>query len=124
MRFSCTSCRTPLSVPYEWAGMAVTCPACGQETRLEAREGRHDGGSGYAVSFDDFVRLLHVEAWRGEVHPVVARLLGCSVEEHEGRFILRAPDGSVMPYEAAHLRIQGSAASQRELYQLAMSVWR
>lgn len=124
MHFSCTSCRTQLSASYEWAGMAVTCPGCGEQTRLEIREGRHISTSGYAVSFDDFVRLLHAEAWRREAHPVVARVLGCSIEEHQGRFILRAPDGAVIPYEAAHFQIQGSPASQRELYQLAMRLWR
>ena len=80
--------------------------------------------SGYGISFRDFVGLLNDKGWREETHPLIEQLLGCLIQQHGDSFILRAKNGTYIPYEVAHLQIQAHSASQGQLYQLAMSLWR
>lgn len=123
MPLYCNTCNATLDAGYEWIGLSVTCPLCLASTVLRPRPGQ-GVVSEYELTYDQFISLLTVDSWRQEARPFVGRILGCSVKSRGEGFVLEMSDGAVMPPEVAHLRIQGNAESQRDLYGLAMGMWR
>lgn len=130
MGFFCEHCDAEIDAPYEWGGMLIGCPGCSGLTTLRYKSGQSIAlsSSGYSLPFRDFVGLMTQEGWREQAHPLVERLLECSIERGQNSFgstfVLRARSGALIPYEVAHLRIQADADAQRRLYNLAMNLWR
>ena len=126
MGFFCKSCDTAIKAPYEWWGMSVACPSCASVAPLQMREGQPVpmSSSGSGLTFRSFVGLLNTSGWREEAQPLIQQLLGCSIEKRGEAFVLKAPNGELIPYEVAHLQLQASSNSRGDLYELAMSLWR
>jgi len=122
MSFFCKHCGVEIDAPYEWGGMAVCCPSCSRLEPLQYRNGQRIAisASGYGVSFGDFVQLLNSK----EAHSLICAMLSCSVKEHGNAFVLVSERGSFISNEYAHLTIQAHSVNQRQLYNLAMSLWR
>jgi hypothetical protein len=82
-----------------------------------------DHGSGYKVTYDDFLQLLTDRHWR----PAIARLLGdwfgYQVERKENETIVRTREGHLVDIPRLHAAIQSDARQQYELYQTAMNLW-
>ncbi|MES2934936.1 MAG: hypothetical protein V4805_15765 [Pseudomonadota bacterium] len=124
MNFHCMQCNAKIAAAYDWRGMTVTCPACSQQLVLEYGIGQAISDSGYAISFTDFCNLLAVDGWWQAAHPVVARMLHCAIEKLHNKFVLKQDDGALIPLEIAHLSIQSDPVKQREMYGVAMNLWR
>jgi hypothetical protein len=126
MSFFCKHCDAEIEAPYEWGGMSLACPCCARVSPLQYKNGQRIAmsASGYGMSFGDFVNLVAEKSGRERAHPLIERLLACSIEVHGGGFILRAKSGTFIPCEVAHLRIQADPVAQEQLYQLAMTLWR
>lgn len=106
--------------------MSISCPSCNYVAPLQYKTGQRIAmsKSGWGISFGDFVGLMTYNGWREQAHPLIKKLLNCSIQKHGEKFILRTESDTVIPYEVAHLQIQADLAKQSELYNLAMSLWR
>jgi hypothetical protein len=126
MGFFCEKCSADIEAPYEWAGVPVSCPSCTLIVPLQHKMGQPvaPSSSGYEISFDQFIGLLNTRGWREHAHPMIARLLACSIEQHVDTFRLRARSGALIPIVVAHLKIQADSDHRQQIYDLAMSLWR
>jgi len=124
MSFLCDHCEGLLAASHAWVGMTVVCPSCAQTTKIGYRDGQLVEQTGYAITYADFVQLLSYGPYRPKVAPEMRRLVGCAIDDRDGRAVLVLPDGSLMPDEVAHLAIQGDSSKQRTLYGVAMGLWR
>jgi hypothetical protein len=124
MSFFCPYCNTENGLGYEWEGMNLPCAACLRPIELKYRLGQSIHSSAYAITFRDFCRLVNDKDTIQTAHPLLARLLDCTVVPFSGRFVLKQPDGALIPLEAAHLHSQSDPVNQRALYGLAMDLWR
>jgi len=126
MGFFCQECGTDIEAPYEWAGVPVSCPSCSLVVPLQHKNGQPVAASisGRGISFEQFVSLMNTRGWRENAHPLIARLLGCSIEQHDNSFRLRAKNGALIPLVVAHFNIQADSDRRGQIYNLAMSMWR
>jgi hypothetical protein len=126
MGFFCKECSADIEAPYEWTGAPVSCPSCALVVPLQHKSGHPvaTSNSGDGISFEQYVGLMNTRGWRENAHPLIARLLNCSVEQHNGSFSLRAKNGALIPSLFAHLKIQADPDCRRQIYNLAMSMWR
>jgi hypothetical protein len=124
MRFLCNNCDQEIQANHYWKGMSIACPSCGKSTELEYREGQKIPNIGYSMSFSDFKQLLSYEPYSKTIHPIVEKLLKCSIKRTKIGIELVAEDGSLIPLEVAHFEIQMNDSSRGEVYNAAMSQWR
>jgi hypothetical protein len=76
------------------------------------------------MTFSDFKQLLTYGPYSEVVDPLVKELLGCAIERSEMGVRLVDEDGSLIPFEAAHLEIQSNDETQGHIYNIAMGLWR
>jgi len=81
-------------------------------------------GTGYRVTFKDFVALLSDPAWRGAIRPLVEKWFNCTVMDVGGQPQLKSATGEVLSLSAVHEQIQADTDKQYTLYQAAMNLWR
>jgi len=124
MRFLCDHCDTKIHTEHFWEGLSVVCPNCGQPTELKYRNGQSIPDTGYSISFRDFKQLITYDAYAEAIDPVIQKLLKCSIERTAKGAKLMAEDGSLIPFEAAHLEIQLDPEARGVIYNTAMSQWR
>lgn len=124
--FYCENCDAKIGAPYEWGSISICCPACTKFTPLRRKSGQQVtmSGTGYGLTFGDFMSLLETRAWEQKTQSLIESLLSCTTERKGEYFILMASDGAIISYEHAHLKIQADPVTQRQIYGLAMSLWR
>ena len=91
---------------------------------LQYRNGQSIPTHGYELTFQDFCQLIEDSYNRSVTHPRIAKLLNCTVALLDGRFVLQQAGGALIPFEVAHFLLQSDPIKQRDLYNMAMSVWR
>jgi hypothetical protein len=123
MSFYCPHCNTENCAGSQWEGITIRCPHCERNIKLEYQNGQCILKTGYEVSFNQFYELI-VDKYNGHsTHPVITKLLDCSIVTVNDRYVLQQKGGLLIPYEVAHCLIQSNPAKQRDLYNLAMGVW-
>jgi hypothetical protein len=124
--FNCETCDAKIVAPYAWRSISIRCPACDTFAPLRHKLGQQiwPSGTGYEITFGDFMSLLEIHTQNQKAQSLIETLLSCTMERKGERFILLASDGLVISYEHAHLKIQADLVAQRQIYGLAMNLWR
>jgi hypothetical protein len=81
-------------------------------------------GTGYRVTYVDFVNLLTEPARRGAVRPLVEKWFNCTVVDIDGQAQLKSTSGEYLSLSSVHEQIQADKDMQRTLYNEAMTLWR
>lgn len=105
-------------------GAGVTCPACQQIVRPEIVPGVPLPGTGYEITFGDFVSLLVHKAYRPTTLPLVRKWAPSVETLTSGTKDIGAGSPEEKALLEVHRQIQGTGPMQFELYQTAMSLWR
>jgi hypothetical protein len=118
----CQSCEGAVPVEYRWLGAPAECPRCGRQTIPVMPVGAEYPIREYELSFAGFNQLLgsgdrSVKKFLkdGYGYSLVATAAGARVV-NEGK--------EAIDIAWLHARIQDDAAQQREIYGLAMMLWR
>lgn len=118
----CQSCAGVIPVRHRWLGAVVDCPHCLRATIPVMMPGTAYPPTGYELSFRDFVQLL------GSGDHTVTRFLA----DAYGYTIAASAVGPRVVNERQeaidiswlHERIQEDVTRSREIYGIAMSLWR
>jgi hypothetical protein len=124
MRFLCDHCDGRIETDHYWTGLTLACPHCGESTELRYRNGQSIPWTGIDITFTNFKQFMTNSIYAEAVDPLVSELLGCTVERTEAGARLTAADGSLIPWEAAHIAIQSDRVKQGRIYNTAMNMWR
>lgn len=81
-------------------------------------------GTGYEITFADFVSLLMHQAYRPQALPLVKKWAPSVEPLTSGTKEIGAGSSEEKALLEIHRQIQGSGPMQFELYQTAMSLWR
>jgi len=81
-------------------------------------------GTGYRVTFTDFVALLTDSAWREDIRPLVEQWFACTIVDTNGQAQLKNAAGEDLNLSVVHQQIQADKDMQRKLYNEAMTLWR
>lgn len=120
---ACPHCDADFEIEYVRLGAAAPCPSCGEVGVADVPVGGRYPVRDYEMTFRSFVQLVSVEPYRREVEPfLLSRGLHPSQPGPETSLI--RSDGRPVDLLEAHLEIQADPHAQREIYQVAMSVWR
>lgn len=120
---ACPYCDAEYEMEYVRLGAAGACPSCGEIGVAEVPPGGRYPMRDYEMTFKSFAQLVSFEPYRKEVEPfLLSRGLHPSMPGPETTLI--RSDGRPVDLLEAHLEIQHDPHAQREIYQVAMSVWR
>jgi len=120
---ACPYCDAEHEMEYVRLGAPSKCPTCGELGVAEVPAGARYPARDYEMTFRSFEQLVSFEPYRKEVEPfLLSRGLHPSAPGPH-MSLIRA-DGSPVGLLEAHLEIQADPYAQREIYQVAMSVWR
>jgi hypothetical protein len=120
---ACPYCDTEFEIEYVRLGAAGPCPFCGEVGVAEVPAGGRYPMRDYEMTFRSFVQLISFEAYRKEVEPFLLSR-GLHPNEPGPHTSLIRSDGRPVDLLEAHLEIQSDPDAQREIYRVAMSVWR
>ena len=120
---ACPECAGTFEIEYVRLGAGASCPLCGQTVVAEVPKGGAYPMRDYEMTFRSFMQLISFEGYRGEVSPFL-RSLGFALFGSQEDTLIEREDGTPVDPLEAHLQIQGDTQSQRDIYQVAMSVWR
>ena len=118
----CPRCSKPAPVPFRWLGSIAQCKQCLAAVVPVMPEGAAYPPSGYELRYGDFQMLL--QSGEASVQWFLTHRFGYanrSTREHVR--VLNAQQEAIDPIWL-HERIQDSTTLQRELYDVAMSLWR
>jgi sarcosine oxidase delta subunit len=120
---ACPYCDAEYEIEYVRLGAPSKCPACGEAGVAEVPVGGRYPMRNYEMTFRSFEQLISFEPYRKEVEPfLLSRGLHPS-QPGPDTTLIRAT-GEPIGLLEAHLEIQSDPYAQREIYQVAMSVWR
>lgn len=120
---ACPRCDAEFETEYVRLGAAAPCPSCGQVVVAEVPVGGRYPVRDHEMTFKSFEHLISFEPYRKEVEPfLLSRGLHPS-QPGPGTTLIRS-DGRPVDLLEAHLEIQSDPHAQREICQVAMSVWR
>jgi len=83
-----------------------------------------DSGTGYEMTFAEFVQLFTYPAYREKARPCIREWLGYEAKVDGERLQFELPGGGAISAERVYERVQRDAPLQRKVYNLAMSLWR
>jgi hypothetical protein len=102
----------------------TVCPSCAQRIRPEVPVGTEYPDTGYGITLEHFRQLLD----NGVARPVMSALLdrwyGYEIGSDAGLPTVQTRAGDRVDIMELHREIQGDPTRQRELYGVAMSLWR
>lgn len=120
---ACPYCDAEYQIEYVRLGASSKCPACSETGVAEVPVGARYPMRDYEMTFRSFAQLVSFEPYRKEVEPfLLSRGLHPSQPGPETSLI--RSDGRPVDLLEAHLEIQADPHAQREIYHVAMSVWR
>lgn len=120
---ACPHCSATFEIEYIRLGAAAPCPTCGQVDVAEVPVGGTYPMRDYEMTFRSFMQLISFEPYRKEVEPWLLSRGLVPGEPGHATTLIRTDGMPVEPLDA-HLEIQADPHAQREIYQVAMSVWR
>lgn len=119
---ACPHCDRDFQIEYVRLGAVAPCPSCSQPGIAEVPKGVGYPRRDYEMTFRSFMRLISFGAHREEVGPFL-RTCGVVLLGTEEDTRLEREDGTPVDPLEAHLEIQSDPRRQRDIYQVAMSVW-
>lgn len=119
----CPACGSDLVVPYVMLGAPVECPSCGETVVPTMPVGSAYPKTRYEITYLDFQQLLGYD-YRTDIGELLARWFDYGVTGEEGSTVVLSSQGEPVDLLDLHLRIQQDPAKQRELYRVAMGLWR
>lgn len=125
MRVLCEHCSAEFDAPYWRSGSDFACPACSGTVRLDRAHIRSSAaaGTGYEVTFSDFVSLVTDEHYRPTILPLLRAWFGVELAEEVNEVRFRDADGDLYAALDVHARVQADPALQQTLYRHAMTLW-
>lgn len=118
----CPKCSKPLPVGFKWLGAPVTCRQCLSATVPVMPEGAVYPLSGYELRYGDFEQLL--QSNDESVRMFLQHRFGYVNGSGQERARVLNPQREAIDLYWLHERIQDNSTLQRELYDIAMSLWR
>lgn len=79
--------------------------------------------TGYEIELKDFIQLLTYPEYRDKALPALAEWFGWKPDPHDHARVV-SESGVSKSAKEMHEEIQTDPASQRRVYNLAMSLWR
>lgn len=120
---ACPHCDQTFQLEYVRLGAVAKCPVCGQEGIAKVPRGGVYPKRDYEMTFQSFMQLISFGPYRKEVGPFL-RACGLVVLGFDEDTRLEREDGTPVDMLEAHLGIQADLQRQRDVYQVAMRVWR
>ena len=120
---ACPQCSGTFETEYVRLGAGVTCASCGQMVVAEVAKGAAYPMRDYEMTFRSFAQLISFEPYRKEVAPFL-RTCGFALFGTDEDTLIERENGTPVEPLEAHLEIQGDPQRQRDIHQVAMSVWR
>lgn len=120
---ACPHCEATFELEYVRLGAVAPCPSCGQHGIADVPTGGAYPRRDYEMTFKSFMQLVSFEPYRDKVGPFM-RMCGLVLLGLEEDTRLERQDGTPVDMLEAHLELQSDEQSQRDIYQVAMSVWR
>jgi hypothetical protein len=80
--------------------------------------------TGYEISFEDFRRLVSESSSQPVVAPLLMAWFRCEIAGQGSETVLRSVDGQPLGIRNLHNRIQVDPSKQRDIYGVAMDLWR
>lgn len=119
----CGDCLAASIIPYKMLGARIPCPVCGSMSVFKVQIGMLYPDTGYEIRFSDFSHLVKYSGYDKVVRKFFQdrgyKILGTGDDVE-----FKSDAGETIELLAMHLQIQDDPLLQRELYQVAMSVWR
>jgi hypothetical protein len=124
IQVECPKCGRRRVVAHRRLGLVMACDGCGRETIPQVPEGTRYPDTGYELTFHDFRQLVAQDTRAAGIRRLLREWFGYRVLRRGGA--CRVMDGAQANVDllALHLRIQDDATRQRELYNVAMDLWR
>jgi hypothetical protein len=124
IQVACPRCGKPGVVAYRRLGLVTDCAGCGRKTIPLVPLGTSFPDTGRELTFEDFCQLLAQDTRAAGIRRLLGEWFGYRVRRQGGT--CRIVDGARAPVDlqALHLRIQDDKTKQRELYNIAMALWR
>ena len=85
---------------------------------------RPDRGTGYAITFDEFRRIISDPGWQDIARGSLKEWFGFEIRGERDTAMVTSDAGDIIDLETLHRQIQADPRQQYDLYQRAMSVWR
>ncbi len=120
---ACPHCHHTFDMEYVRLGALAPCPSCKAPGIADIPRGGTYPMRDYEMTFRSFMQLISFEPYRDKVGPFM-RMMGMIVLGYDEDARLERQDGTPVDPLEAHLELQTGEQSQRDIYQVAMSVWR
>jgi hypothetical protein len=121
---ACPSCGMAMTTAYVRLGTAIRCPGCSEIAIPEMSKGASHPDTGFEISYYDFWYFLECPSYRKSVAPLMAEWFRYDVADTAAGVRLVNAGGEALDTLWVHLRIQADHLKQRELYGVAMGLWR
>lgn len=121
----CIHCKSKLNVPFDYIGLNFSCPVCGKLLIIDAEPKTRTRKTGYEITFHSFKTLIKHSAQYNEIISFIERKCNCkSVLLENERLVFQNSENEFIPLEILYTKIQNDRKLQRNIYQLAMNIWR
>ena len=124
MKFKCPKCETIISVSYSYLGVQIECPKCCTISPCEHTNIINWEMSGYEIPYDKFVELLNSDSGRKAISSKIEKWFKCKIVNQNDKVLIYNNNNDVLLPLEIHFSIQNQRYRRKDIYQLAMSIWR
>jgi hypothetical protein len=124
IQIPCPGCGAMIEVPYVLLGAPRTCASCGQRATPKLPTGAVYPSTGFAITFLDFDQLVRATDRKHAVGRLLERWFGHQIQGVGDSVVVRSRRGESVDLVNLHLEIQKDSEKQRQLYGIAMALWR
>ena len=124
MIFKCPECETIISLSYSFLGVIIECPKCRTIETCNHTDIINWEMSGYEITYHNFLELLKSESGSEEISSKIEKWFKCKILNHNGKVLIYNKNNDILLPLEIHFSIQNHRGRQKDLYQLAMSIWR
>lgn len=124
IHFPCPECSETIAVPYVLLGVPRSCSFCGQTVVPKVPVGAAYPTTRFELTFLDFEQLIRANDRKHEIGRLLARWFDYEILGVGDASKVRSREGEEVDIVELHQIIQKDPEKQRQVYGVAMDLWR